>query len=209
MKRVKVTEIRGAFAFEGVSYGPFQANNSTPYLEVPAALAAALNLPLHPDEVAERQEPQPSTEPAPDLTAARNQLDLLTQKLHRANDRIAFLEGELEGQKTEWEKQRGGGLADLAASLKREDALKAKLGDGEVPADAPLPQPEDGTPLPDGILHRDLLMAGGFTSLEKLAAGLQVADGESESQVQKLEGVGKKTVQAYEKLIADWQASRA
>ena len=40
MSRVKVTEIRGAFAFEGASYGPFQANGATPFVEVPAALAS-------------------------------------------------------------------------------------------------------------------------------------------------------------------------
>lgn len=58
MKRVKVTEIVGAFASEGVSYGPFQASADRPFIEVPAHLAAALNLPLHESEVQASEEAQ-------------------------------------------------------------------------------------------------------------------------------------------------------
>lgn len=51
----KVTEVRGAYAFEGTTYGPFQASKDKPFLEVPAQLATALGLPLHESEVQARE----------------------------------------------------------------------------------------------------------------------------------------------------------
>lgn len=206
--RVKVTELLAGYSFGGVVYGPFKASQDTPFLEVPAALAAALNLPLYSDET------QASAEPAADLTEARDQIDLLTEKLHRANDRIAFLEGETKGKQAEWEKQRDGLLSDLAASLKREDALKAQLGEGQesgVPDNQPQheqkpPEQPAGTPLPDSAPLRDLLIQHGFDTLEKLEKGLIVAEGQSESPVRQLDGVGAKSETALQALVADWKA---
>lgn len=53
---VKVTNIPGAYSFEGKSYGPFSATNKKEFVEVPADFAATMNLPLHESELAQAQD---------------------------------------------------------------------------------------------------------------------------------------------------------
>ena len=45
--------------------------------------------------------------------------------------------------------------------------------------------------------------------MEALAAGLVVPDGATESPVMAVTGIGKKSVEAYQKAVTDWAAERA
>ncbi|MFB9991229.1 hypothetical protein ACFFLM_04430 [Deinococcus oregonensis] len=53
MNRVKVTFIQASYTFDGAAYGPFQASEAVPFLEVPEALANILSLPLYDGAAAE------------------------------------------------------------------------------------------------------------------------------------------------------------
>ncbi|WP_295818880.1 hypothetical protein [uncultured Deinococcus sp.] len=66
-----------------------------------------------------------------------------------------------------------------------------------------------GTPLVDGLPSPELLTANGFDTMEALAAGLVVPDGATESPVMAVTGIGKKSVEAYQKAVTDWAAERA
>lgn len=190
MSRVKVTEIKGAFAFEGKSYGPFQASKDTPFIEVPEALASALNLPLHEDEVKAREAEQAEQQ-------ASDAFDPVSA-IQRVNAELPELSEELTRQ-----------LAPIVAALN--EALKASTEavNASTATLQPSPKsPEQGdtaTPLVDGLQHADLLMAAGITSMEALEAGLIVPEGEKVSPVEAVDGIGKKTVEAYTKAVADWR----
>lgn len=75
-----------------------------------------------------------------------------------------------------------------------------------VPAEGEGQDAPQGTPLPAEIAHRDLLIANGFDTLEKLEAGLILPEGAQESPVRALDGVGQKTEDAYRAAVADWRA---
>ena len=210
MSRVKVTEIRGAFAFEGASYGPFQANGATPFVEVPAALASVLNLPLHESEVAAQAEQADAGASADveqllkanhdlkaDLDKATGERDDLRNLLGKAQARIDELTGK------------------VFKLVGERDGLQARIAELEAPrrvepaAEGESPAPDSAaTPLPDALPLRELLIENHFDTFQKLEAGLVVAEGQTESPVQQIDGIGKKTVQVYEKAVADWKAGK-
>lgn len=76
---------------------------------------------------------------------------------------------------------------------------------GTVDTGATAQQKPDATPLVDGLQHADLLTEAGITSMEALEAALIVPEGEKVSPVEAVGGVGKKTVEAYTKAVADWR----
>lgn len=124
MKRVKVTEIVGAFASEGVSYGPFQASVDRPFIEVPAHLAAALNLPLHESEVQAREEAQAEGEGV--VTDAQ-----ASAALRADNDRLREERDELRAQLKYLDE-------DVLPEAKRQqDADRARITELEATADKP------------------------------------------------------------------------
>lgn len=127
MKRVKVTEIVGAFASEGVSYGPFQASADRPFIEVPAHLAAALNLPLHESEVQAREEAQAEGEgvitDAQASAALRADNDRLREERDALN--LALSEQRAAAERlSDLLNEAGANVTNLTAER---DALKADL----------------------------------------------------------------------------------
>lgn len=238
--KVKVMALAGAYAFEGVSYGPFQASKETPFLEVPAALAAALNLPLHPDEVKAREEAQAEQEQDSEgisvdeilkanqdlkadfdrVTGERNGWELEAKRLQSIvdvgkpeNEKLMRERADLQVKLADVTRDRDKLAADLAVAQTRitelESQHQATTEAPETPAELAQEQLQEGTPLVEGLPHADLLTTNGFTTMEKLEAGLVVAEGETESSVQKIDGVGKKTLEAYAKAVADWKAGQS
>lgn len=250
---VKVTAMLAAYAVEGVSYGPFQATEDRPFLEVPEALANALNLPryeedgqtdakdqdahlqgndaadvVHLREVLKRtadavlhrqdfltvprfdaQHPegmdvaQAVAAGLDDLKAQLTQAQGVGQALER---RLSEAQQAHADEKAEWEQQRAGLLKDTADALKREDALQAELAAVQTQA---TPDPTTtGTPLVEGLPAPELLTQHGFDTMEKLEAGLRVPEGVEQSPVQAVSGIGKKSVEAYQKAVTDWRAEQ-
>lgn len=81
--------------------------------------------------------------------------------------------------------------------------VTVQTGEPQQQADAPA---AEGTPLPTDMVHREMLIANGFDTLEKLEAGLVLPEGAQESPVRALDGVGQKTEDAYRAAVADWRA---
>ena len=251
MSRVKVTEIRGAFAFEGASYGPFQASEATPFTEVPAALASALNLPLHESEVVAQAEQADAGASAyvEQLLKANHDLkaDLgkVTDEVIPLEHRVQHLQGEVARVTGERDESRNaaqilqaavGEFAQAYGEGRSGDDLKPyidrisrilpplsvtlattfqSLTDSIQANTAALKDMSfettvvtygGATPLPDTLPLRELLIENHFDTLEKLEVGLVAPEGQTESPVQQIDGIGKKTVQAYEKAVADWKA---
>lgn len=210
MSRVKVTAIPGGYSFEGVSYGPFEADKKTPFVEVPEALASALTLPLHEDEVKAREAAQAEQEADGESADTFDPV----KALERVSAELPTLSAEMTAQ-----------LAPIVAAL--DEALKANTdavnANTATLQQAPAPQsPEQGdtltpketanpidqtgrTPLVDGLPLHDLLTGNGFDTMERLEAGLKVLEGTEQSPVQAIDGIGKKTVEAYTKAVADWR----
>lgn len=232
---VKVTELLAGYQFGDRVYGPFQASKDKPYVEVPAALAAALNLPLHESEVQAREEAAAQAEDDADgvdvqaiLQENHNlkaDVDAVTQDRERLQEELTTLHGVIG-----WSSDSSVSAADMvrniwgtaetnrteltratneAAALRdRVTQLEEQLAAaGTRAADAPQEPATTGTALPADLAHADLLAAHGFTSMETLEAGLVIADGETESPVRKIDGIGGKTEEALKKLVADWRAS--
>ncbi|UWX62777.1 hypothetical protein [Deinococcus rubellus] len=120
-----MTNIPGAYAYEGKSYGPFSATNKKGFVEVPAELAASLNLPLHESELDPAQdEIQPEGADIQELLDANHSLKA---DLDKANSELALLQdirgGQgniIQGYITE--------VADLKAKLDSTHEGAAQLG---------------------------------------------------------------------------------
>lgn len=231
---VKVTEVLAGYAFAGKVYGPFKGSKDKPFLEVPEALASALNLPLHESEVQAREEAaqaqaaeggadveqllQANHSLKADLDRVTKERDELRQELrgHLTNSAqsVTRLQAERDGlikrvQDAEGEKN---GLHEEIRKLTAEnESLRQANQDfaDRAIANAPAEQPQGGTPLPDTVPLRDLLTEHGFDTFEKLEAGLVVAEGQTESPVRQLDGVGGKTEDAYKVLVAEWRQGQA
>lgn len=196
--KVKVTAIEGAYALDGVSYGPFQASKDKPFLEVPEALANALNLTRYEDGKDSGKNETEQELGRWNVSTLVEQVKSLTKERDSLKTRVA----ELEGEKAEWEKQRDSLLVDLSNSMKRESEEADQVDASNEPTK------QEGAPLVPGLPLTDLLTQHGFTTMEKLEAGLVVAEGQTESPVQQVEGIGKKSLEAYAKAVADWKASQ-
>lgn len=178
MTTVKVTQIPGGFAFDGASFGPFEATEGTPFTEVPRGLADILGLPRYEDGEADADADTASDQPRAEGDSAR---------VAELEQRVSELQGE------------------LATARARIAELEGTQAAGVTPSDAPT----TNTPLVDGLPSPELLTANGFDTMEKLAAGLVVPDGATDSPVQAVSGIGKKSVEAYQKAVTDWTAERA
>ncbi|MBZ9712184.1 hypothetical protein [Deinococcus multiflagellatus] len=128
------------------------------------------------------------------------------QLLDQAQVRILELEretGELRLQVTDLQALVPP-LESEAAPDQGSEAQGDSTGEPSTEPDAPA----TGTPLPDDIAFRTLLLDNGFDTMEKLEAGLKVAEGQTESPVQQINGIGGKTVKAYQQLLADRKAQQ-
>ena len=103
-----------------------------------------------------------------------------------------------------------GGTVDTDVTVQENtDAVKANTATLQQASVPKSPEKSDSTPLVDGLQHADLLTAAGITSMEALEAGLSVPEGGKQSAVEAVDGIGKKTVEAYTKAVADWRKGQA
>lgn len=231
----RVTRLDGSYSVDGKAFGPFQASGKAPYLEVPDALATALNLPIHESDaqlIAEQEAQADVDADGVDVQAIlranedlKADVDAVTQDRDRLQEELTTLHGVIG-----WSSDNSVSAADMvrniwgtaetnrteltratneAAALRdRVTQLEEQLAAaGTRAADAPQEPTTTGTALPADLAHADLLAAHGFDSMEKLEAGLVIAEGETESPVRKIDGIGGKTEDALKKLVADWRAS--
>lgn len=201
--KVKVTELTTTYTKGADRFGPFKASKEQPFLEVPISIALASGAPVYDGEAAQaEQEAEGEGTDVQVILKANQDLKADLDKVTGERDR---LNGDLAHLRKEQEK-----LADrLTAAQARIAELEAATPLSPTLEGQQSPQsPEQGdtaTPLVDGLQHADLLMAAGITSMEALEAGLIVPEGEKVSPVEAVDGIGKKTVEAYTKAVADWR----
>jgi len=104
----KVTNIPGVYAFEGKSYGPFSATNKKEFVEVPADLAASLNLPLHESEL----------DPAQDeIQAEGADIQELRSELESTQSDFIRYQNDLPGLRARVAELEAGAAAELESVL--------------------------------------------------------------------------------------------
>ena len=206
---VKVTELGQTYTRQGKSYGPFKATKDTPYLEVPLAIALGAGAPAYEGaDVEQAQADAGASADVEQLLKANHDLKADLDKATGERDDLRNLLGKAQARIDE--------LTGKVFKLVGErDGLQARIAELEAPrrvepaAEGESPAPDSAaTPLPDALPLRELLIENHFDTFQKLEAGLVVAEGQTESPVQQIDGIGKKTVQAYEKAVADWKAGQ-
>ncbi|MFC3834789.1 MULTISPECIES: hypothetical protein [Deinococcus] len=235
---VKVTSLGQTFTAQGQGYGPFIATAERPYLEVPLSIALVSGAPVYEEgeaTVSPEQVTAPLTveaarqllglpvdpEGAGSLPWLRRSLDESErQRLDALRDRDQ-VQAEY-GTFRQAADHAGAQATNARVALEQRvtelqgelDTARARIAElegtpvpGETPSDvAPAPT---GTPLVAGLPVPELLVQHGFDTMEKLDAGLVVPDGATESPVMAVTGIGKKSVEAYQKAVTDWKAESA
>ncbi|WP_261665432.1 hypothetical protein [Deinococcus sp. Marseille-Q6407] len=221
---VKITSLGQTLqASDGKSYGPFEASKAKPYLEVPLSIALVSGAPVYEegavadaskdveDGVEVERIIKANHDLAADLKAEQGKVQDLSIRLNGERGKVA----QLTAQLTEVGEFRELLAGERQYSRKLEDAIQG--GDIEkaraaLRVEQPAPEPEqegapapasseesEGTPVPDGFPLASKLAENGFDTLEKIEAGLRVAEGQEESPIRQIDGLGEKS----EKTIKD------
>lgn len=224
MEKVKVTELTMTYTKGADRYGPFKATADKPFIEVPLSIALASSAPVYDGEVAQPKQAGDSTS-VDDLLQAnadlKADLDRATGERDDLKNKVDGLENALVLQRKkveEWADLANDNSAKVTNLTLERDKVTTELAaaqarilelESAAPAETGNPvTPPAGTPLVDGLPNPDLLTSNGFDTMEKLEAGLKVLEGAKESAVEAIDGIGKKSLEAYAKAVADWKAGK-
>ena len=206
---------------DGKSYGPFTATKDKPFLEVPANIALVSGAELYEEGAVEVASEEDGVEVervikanhdlAADLKAEQDKVQDLSIRLNGERGKVGQLTAQLTEVRAEVEQFRELLAAERQYSRKLEDAITAGSAEDARAAlrvEQPVPEPEQeeasasadeepqGTPVPDGFPMASKLAENDFDTLEKIEAGLKVAEGQEESPIRQIDGLGEKSEQA-------------